>query len=158
MTPSVIDAATADAVTEDAPADGSTPVDAAVGADVVELADVVAAPAVSTPRRPPVAPPPAPSNTPGDAVHARVWTQLSRRIADCVEGVDSHTSVTVLVRFDGPTGMVRRIRSRGIFAEPPIGPCIEQAATGIRVAPFEAPTWDTTFSFPIAPPRWRPPQ
>ncbi len=101
---------------------------------------------------------PAAGGVPGDAVHARVWTQLQRRVADCVEGIDSHTSVTVLVRFDGPTGMVQRIRSRGIFAEPPIGPCLEQAVTGIRVPPFAAPSWDTSFSFPIAPPRWRPPQ
>ena len=100
----------------------------------------------------------APTGMPGDAVHARVWSQLSRRVADCVEGIDTHTSVTVFVRFDGATGMVQRIRSRGIFAEPPVGPCLEQAVTGVRISPFAAPSWDTTFSFPIAPPRWRPPQ
>lgn len=159
MSPATMDAAASDAVDEDAPVDATGPEDAGQDAGA-EAVDVVATAPEPTPppRRPTPTPAPAPANVPGDAVHARVWSQLSRRIADCVEGVDSHTSVTILVRFDGPTGMVRRIRSRGIFAEPPIGPCIEQAATGIRVTPFGAPGWDTTFSFPIAPPRWRPPQ
>lgn len=147
--------------------DGAAPTDATVTAadDVAAPSDVTAPPGpavivavdAGAPRR---ATPPTVSagGVPGDAVHARVWTQLQRRVADCVEGIDSHTSVTVLVRFDGPTGMVQRIRSRGIFAEPPIGPCLEQAVTGIRVPPFSAASWDTSFSFPIAPPRWRPPQ
>lgn len=137
-----------------ASADAPAVVDAAVttGPSVIPATDA------GTPRRTVPAVTPAAGGVPGDAVHARVWTQLQRRVADCVEGIDSHTSVTVLVRFDGPTGMVQRIRSRGIFAEPPIGPCLEQAVTGIRVPPFTAPSWDTSFSFPIAPPRWRPPQ
>lgn len=146
--------------------DAATPGDAALApsdapsapeASVTPGPTIIAATDAGAPRRTPPVVTPA-GGVPGDAVHARVWTQLSRRVADCVEGIDSHTSVTVLVRFDGPTGMVQRIRSRGIFAEPPIGPCLEQAVTGIRVPPFTAPSWDTSFSFPIAPPRWRPPQ
>ncbi|MFO0624498.1 MAG: hypothetical protein U0325_02695 [Polyangiales bacterium] len=167
--PAVVTPAASDAATLATEMDASV---ASVAADVlVASTDVVRAPeaAVSTPPavvaatdagtpRRATPPTPAAGAVPGDAVHARVWTQLSRRVADCVEGIDSHTSVTVMVRFDGPTGMVQRIRSRGIFAEPPIGPCLEQAVTGIRVPAFTAPAWDTSFSFPIAPPRWRPPQ
>jgi hypothetical protein len=146
--------------------DASTVGDAVVAADSPAATDVlvatgpsfIAATDAGVPRRATPAATPAAGGVPGDAAHARIWTQLQRRVADCVEGIDSHTSVTVLVRFDGTTGMVQRIRSRGIFAEPPIGPCLEQAVTGIRVPPFTAPSWDTSFSFPIAPPRWRPPQ
>lgn len=143
----VVVAALPDAATALAVADVVAPTDVATG--VVASIPPVAQDAGASRRN---------AGVPGEAVHARVWSQLSRRVADCVEGIENYNSVTVFVRFDGATGMVQRIRARGVFGEPPVGPCLEQAVSGVRVPPFAATSWDTTFSFPIAPPRWRPPQ
>ena len=76
-------------------------------------------------------------------------------VADCVEGIEAR-SVTLMPRFDGATGAVVHLRLRGIFAEAPMGPCLDEAVRRVRVAPFAAPSWEPSLTFPIAPPRWAP--
>jgi len=49
------------------------------------------------------------------------------------------------------------VRLHGIFAEPPLGPCIEEVVRRAQVTPFTAPAWETVFRFPVPQPRWRPP-
>lgn len=152
--PSALDAS----VASSADAAASSDAVALAAADVVSAAPDVVAVATNPLVAQDAGAPRRPAGVPGEATHARVWSQLSRRVSDCVEGIENYNSITIFVRFDGATGMVQRIRSRGIFGEPPVSTCLEQAVTGVRVAPFAAPSWETTFSFPIAPPRWRPPQ
>lgn len=96
-------------------------------------------------------------STPSGAAYARVAAALRPRVADCVEGLEDPHGVRLSLRFEGATGTVTSVRVRGLFAEPPMGPCIEEAARGVRVPPFTAATWEPSFTFPIAPPRWRPP-
>lgn len=100
-------------------------------------------------------PPAPPAAVPGGATIFRLMATLRGPVADCVEGVDAR-SVTLSPRFDGATGAVVRLRLRGIFVEAPMGPCIEEAVRRVRIAPFAAPSWEPTLTFPIAPPRWAP--
>lgn len=93
---------------------------------------------------------------PGAGVYARVTAALRGPVADCVEGLEDPRGVRVSLGFSGQTGAVTSVRVRGLFAEPPMGPCIEEAARRVRIAPFRAERWEPTFRFQIAPPRWRP--
>lgn len=92
---------------------------------------------------------------PGAATLTRLMTALRGPVADCVEGVEAR-SVTLWPRFDGATGAVVHLRLRGIFAEAPMGPCLDEAVRRMRVTPFAAPSWEPSLTFPIAPPRWNP--
>ena len=92
---------------------------------------------------------------PGAATLTRLMTALRGPVADCVEGVEAR-SVTLWPRFDGATGAVVHLRLRGIFAEAPMGPCLDEAVRRLRVPPFAAPSWEPSLTFPIAPPRWIP--
>ncbi len=92
---------------------------------------------------------------PGAPTVARLIAALRAPVADCVEGVDAR-SVTMVPRFDGATGAVVHLRLRGIFSEPPMAPCLDEAVRRVRIAPFGAPTWEPSLTFPIAAPRWTP--
>jgi len=92
---------------------------------------------------------------PGAPTVARLIAALRGPVADCVEGVDAR-SVTLVPRFDGTTGAVVHLRLRGIFSEPPMAPCLDEAVRRVRIAPFGAPTWEPSLTFPIAAPRWVP--
>ncbi len=116
-----------------------------------DLADPLASTGRSTPA-PAVAPP---GSMPGPSVVFRLMAALRGPVADCVEGVEAR-SVTIRPRFDGASGAVVHIRLRGNFHEAPMGPCLEQAVRRVRVAPFAAPHWEPSLTFPIAPPRWNP--
>lgn len=94
---------------------------------------------------------------PPESVRVRLMGQMRSGINDCIEGVDNPRVVVINVRFDGVTGAVQRVRLHGIFAEPPLGPCIEQVVRRAQTSPFEAPFWDADFRFPVPLPRWRPP-
>ena len=93
------------------------------------------------------------SAVPGPATVSRLWMALRAPVADCVEGIDA-PMVTLALHFDGPTGVMSRVRLRGVFAEPPMGPCLEEAARRVRVAPFAAAGWDPSLTFPIAAAGW----
>ncbi len=92
---------------------------------------------------------------PGAPTVARLIAALRAPVADCVEGVEAR-SVTMVPRFDGATGAVVHLRLRGIFSEPPMAPCLDEAVRRVRIAPFGAPTWEPSLTFPIAAPRWTP--
>lgn len=155
-TPPVVDAGPPAAVVTAPP----TPMDAGVALAAAPDAGPVA---VATPTPPPdagspaaaaVARPPA-ATVPGPATIFRLVSALRAPVADCVEGVEAR-SVTLVPRFDGATGTVVHLRLRGIFSEPPMAPCLDEAVRRVRVAPFAAPTWEPTLTFPIAAPRWVP--
>lgn len=99
--------------------------------------------------------PPSRPSVPGGAVLSRLMSTLRGPVADCVEGVEAR-SVTIAPRFDGATGAVVHLRLRGIFSEAPMGPCLDEAVRRVRIAPFGAPSWEPSLTFPIAPPRWTP--
>lgn len=135
------------------PAGAATPTDAgALAAPSPEVGVTAAPPAVAPIARPR---PPAVAAVPGAATVARLMGALRGPVADCVEGVEAR-SVTLSPRFDGATGAVVHLRLRGIFAEPPMGPCLDEAVRRVRVAPFAAPAWEPALTFPIAAPRWTP--
>jgi serine/threonine protein kinase len=97
------------------------------------------------------------ANLPDEAARLRVMGWMRPRINDCIEGIDQRLLV-MTVRFDGTTGNVRAVHPSGlVFQEPPIGPCIEEAARSVRVNPFVAPYWDAVFRFNVPTARWRPP-
>ncbi len=93
---------------------------------------------------------------PTERVRLRLYASLRPQVADCVEGMEPGQRVTMEVRFNGPTGTVSQLHLHGIFAEPPIGPCIEQAVRGLTVTPFSTAYWEPSFVFPVAAPRWSP--
>ena len=64
--------------------------------------------------------------------------------------------MTIVPRFDGATGTGVHLRLRGIFAEAPMGPCLDEAVRRVHIAPFAASSWEPSLTFPIAPPRWTP--
>ncbi|MDO9017400.1 MAG: hypothetical protein Q8S73_27760 [Deltaproteobacteria bacterium] len=136
----------------------AAPADAGILAAASPDVGVTPAPPVA-PRTPAVAPvvrpPPAVAPVPGAATVSRLMGALRGPVADCVEGVEAR-SVTLTPRFDGATGAVVHLRLRGIFAEPPMGPCLDEAVRRVRVAPFAAPSWEPSLTFPIAAPRWTP--
>ncbi len=98
-----------------------------------------------------------PTAVPSEAVRVRLMGQMRSGINDCIEGVDNPRMVVINVRFDGVMGLVQHVRLHGIFAEPPLGPCIEEVVRRAQVTPFTAPAWETVFRFPVPQPRWRPP-
>lgn len=152
-----LDAGAPAAVTP-SPDAGAAPVVVAVDAGApVDVAPVVATPTPVDAGPPaPTRPPPAPAAMPGAQTVARLIAALRAPVADCVEGVDAR-SVTLAPRFDGATGAVVHLRLRGIFSEPPMAPCLDEAVRRVRIAPFTgAPTWEPSLTFPIAAPRWVP--
>jgi len=152
----VADAASVDDVAlADAALDGAL-VDATV-ADVARDG-APARPPTSTGVGEPAPPGPAGEGVPDGAAKARMSGAMRGAISDCVEGVEDPPFVTVGVRYDGRTGAVTRVRLHGVFAEAPMGPCIEQAVREVRAPSFSAASWETEYRFPVPQPRWRPGQ
>ena len=98
-----------------------------------------------------------PAAVPPEAVRVRLMGQMRSGINDCIEGVDNPRMVVINVRFEGVMGLVQHVRLHGIFAEPPLGPCIEEVVRRVQAPSFGAPSWETVFRFPVPQPRWRPP-
>ncbi len=97
-------------------------------------------------------------DVPDATAKARLSAAMRGAISDCVEGIEDPPFVVVNVRYEGSTGAATRVRLHGVFAEAPLGPCIEHAVREVRAPNFSAPFWDTDFRFPVPPPRWRPGQ
>ena len=136
----------------DAPQDRSA-VDVTPPPDATPRADAARSTSTTSAPRPSVSQ----EGVPPESERVRLQGHVRAGVNDCIEGVESARMVVVNVRFNGITGGVERVRLHGVFAEPPLGPCIEEAVRRAQSAPFEAPFWETEFRFPVPQPRWRPP-
>ena len=115
--------------------------DASVAAMIATTSDVPAESDRPSPREP--------DRHPRHEVYVRLLTFLRNRVRACVEGVEGTDgqTVTIIPRFSGATGQVVHVHVRGMFAAPPMGPCLEEAVRRFRVAPFPDPIWEPSLIF-----------
>lgn len=73
--------------------------------------------------------------------------QLTPDIQACITDNHRRRHVHVAVRYEGASGRAVEIHVASAFAEPPIGPCIENVIRAHPVEPFTAEDYENHFSF-----------
>lgn len=73
--------------------------------------------------------------------------QLTPDIQACITDNHRRRHVHVAVRYEGVTGRAVEIHVSAAFAEPPVGPCIENVIRSHPVEPFTAEDYENHFSF-----------
>ncbi|MFO0651983.1 MAG: protein kinase [Polyangiales bacterium] len=73
--------------------------------------------------------------------------QLTPDVQACITDNHHRRHVHVAVRYEGATGRAVEVHVSSAFAEPPIGPCIENVIRAHPVEPFTATDYENHFSF-----------
>jgi hypothetical protein len=72
---------------------------------------------------------------------------LSPEVQRCIAAVPRRRRVRIRVTWEGSTGRATSVRVSSTYADPPVGPCLEQAIRARPVTRFTEDDFATTLSF-----------